>query len=72
MDVLRRFDASPVYTAVTGNVLALRNRFDTVATQLALRTAVAMPTPFDVKFTFPVGVIEPEVVTVAVQVRFWP
>jgi hypothetical protein len=43
-----------------------------VATPLELRVAVPRVKMLQLKFTFPVGIAEPEVVTVAVQVTFWP
>jgi hypothetical protein len=71
-DVLPRLLASPTYTAFSGYGSALRFDLVSVATPLALSMAEPMLWPSHVKFTLPVGVIEPEEVTAAVHVTFWP
>ena len=63
---------SPTYTAISGYRSALRFDLVSVATPLALSVTVPMELLPQLKFTFPVGVVAPDVVTVAVQVMVCP
>jgi hypothetical protein len=69
-DVLPALFGSPTYTAVSGYESAFRSDLVRVATPLALSVAEPRENTLQLKNTLPVGVTEPEVVTVAVQVTF--
>jgi hypothetical protein len=70
VDVLPRLAASPTYTALSGKEPALRFDLVKVATPLLLSVAEPIVWPLHVKLTFPVGVVEPVDLTLAVQVIF--
>ena len=75
-DVLPRLAASPEYSAVSGKASAFRFDLVTVATPPLLSGAEPMVKVFvkycHLNLTVPVGIIEPDEVTVAVQVVFFP